>query len=133
MGQRSAETVREIEQTRENLEGKLLALEERMPTSLTSAKRIVGVAVGGGMSGTVFWFAVRRARARKRKKEEAERPPITAVVNLVPERWANKLGEVLADDRAKQWAAGVLGVWLVIKIAEIRQLRALRRATVSGI
>ena len=132
MGQRSAETVREIEQTRENLEGKLLALEERMPASLTFMKRVAGIAVGGGMGGTAFWFAVRRVRARKRKKEEAERP-INAVINLVPERWADKVGEVMADERAKQWAAGVLGVWLIVKIAEIRQLRALRRAQVGGI
>jgi hypothetical protein len=132
VGQTSAETVREIEQTRENLEGKLLALEERMPASLTAVKRIVGIAVGGGMGGTAFWFAVRRVRARKRKKEEAERP-ITAVVNLVPERWADKLGEVLADERAKQWAAGAFGIWLIVKIAEVRQLRALRRAPVGGI
>ena len=132
MGQRSAETVREIEQTRENLEGKLLALEERMPASLTFMKRVAGIAVGGGMGGTAFWFAVRRVRARKRKKEEAERP-INAVINLVPEQWADKVGEVMADERAKQWAAGVLGVWLIVKIAEIRQLRALRRAQVGGI
>jgi len=132
VGQRSAETVREIEQTRENLEGKLLALEERMPASLTFMKRVAGIAVGGGMGGTAFWFAVRRVRARKRKKEEAERP-INAVINLVPEQWADKVGEVMADERAKQWAAGVLGVWLIVKIAEIRQLRALRRAQVGGI
>jgi len=132
VGQRSAETVREIEQTREKLEGKLLALEERMPASLTFMKRVAGIAVGGGMGGTAFWFAVRRVRARKRKKEEAERP-INAVINLVPEQWADKVGEVMADERAKQWAAGVLGVWLIVKIAEIRQLRALRRAQVGGI
>jgi hypothetical protein len=131
MGQRSAETVREIEQTRENLEGKLLALEERMPASLTAAKRIAGVAVGGGMGGTMFWFAVKRVRARKRRKE-AEKP-INAVINLVPERWANRVGEMMADERAKQWAAGAFGVWLIVKIAEIRQLRALRRAQVGGI
>lgn len=132
MGQRSAETVREIEQTRESLEGKLLALEERMPASLTFVKRVAGIAVGGGMGGTVFWFAVRRVRARKRKKEEAERP-INAVINLVPEQWADKVGQALADERTKQWAAGVLGVWLIVKIAEIRQLRALRRAPMGGI
>ena len=132
MGQTSAETVREIEQTRESLEGKLLALEERMPASLTAAKRIVGLAVGGGVGGTMFWFAVRRVRARKRKKEEVERP-ITAVVNLVPDRWAEKVGEALADEKTKQWAVGVLGVWLIVKIAEIRQLRGLRRAQLGGI
>jgi hypothetical protein len=131
VGQRSAETVREIEQTREHLEGKLLALEERMPASLTFVKRVAGVAVGGGVGGTMFWFTVKRARARKRRKE-AEKP-ITAVVNLVPERWADKIGELMADERAKQWAVGVFGVWVIVKISEIRQLRALRRAPIGGI
>ena len=133
MGQRSAETVREIEQTRESLEGKLLALEERMPASLTFVKRVVGVAVGGGVGGTAFWFAVRRVRARKRKQVEAEPVPINAVINLVPERWAEKVGEAMANERTKQFAAGMLGLWLLVKIAEIRQLRALRRAPVGGI
>jgi len=128
MGQRSVETVREIEETREKLEGKLLALEERMP-ALTPVKRVVGLAVGGGMGGTVFWFAVKRARARKRKKEAAQ--PVNAVINLVPENLASKMEELMAGERAKQWALGFAGVWVVLKIAEIRQLRGLRRAQMA--
>ena len=128
MGERSVETVREIEETREKLEGKLLALEERMP-ALTPAKRVVGLAVGGGMGGTIFWFAVKRVRARQRKKEAVQ--PVNAVINLVPDNLATKMEELMAGERAKQWALGFAGVWVLLKIAEIRQLRALRRAQMA--
>jgi hypothetical protein len=130
MGQRSVETVKEIEETRERLEGKLRALEERMP-ALTPVKRIAGLALGGGMGGAIFWFAVKRARARKRKKQAAQ--PVNAVINLVPENVATKMEELMAGERAKQWALGFAAVWVLLKITEIRQLRALRRAPVGGI
>jgi hypothetical protein len=130
MGQRSLETVKEIEQTREKLEGKLLALEERMP-ALTPAKRAVGVAVGGGLGGTMFWFVVKRARARKRKKQAVQ--PVNAVINLVPENWAAKVEEMMEGERTKQVAIAAFGLWVLLKFAEIRQLRALRRTQMAGI
>ena len=129
MGQRSLETVREIEQTRSDLESKIHALEERVPP-LTVVRRVAGLAVGGGVGGTMFWFAVRRVRARKRRAEEeaAAAQPISAVINLVPDRLAERLEEAMEGDRAKQWALGIVGLWLLVKIAEIRQMRALRHA-----
>ena len=124
MGQRSLETVKEIEQTREKLEGKLLALEERIP-ALTPVKRLAGVAVGGGMGGTIFWFVVKRVRKRKQKKDAAQ--PVNAVINVVPDNLAAKVGEMMEDERAKQFAMAALALWVLLKLAEIRQLRALRR------
>jgi len=132
MGETSLETVREIAETREKLEGKLLALEERMP-ALTLAKRVVGVAVGGGMSGTIFWFIVKRARSRRRKKQQQAVQPVNAVINLVPENWATKVEEMMEGERTKQVALGAFAVWALLKIAEVRQLRALRRASMAGI
>ena len=126
MGQRSLETVKEIEQTREALDGKIHALEERIPP-LSVVRRVAGLAVGGGVGGTVFWFAVRRVR-KHRAKEEAVAQPVTAVINLVPDRWADKLEEAMAGENAKQWAMGLAALWLLVKIAEIRQMRALRHA-----
>jgi hypothetical protein len=125
MGQRAAETVREIEQTRENLEGKLLALEERMPEPATIVKRLAGVAVGGGMGGTVFWFAVRKVRARRMKRKQEERP-FNAVIKLIPDDWAKRMEDAWSGENAKQWAVGMFGVWAVLKLAEIRAMR--RRA-----
>ena len=127
MGQTSLETVREIEETREKLEGKLLALEERMP-ALTPVKRLVGIAVGGGMGGSIFWFVVKRIRRRKKKNEA---PPVNAVINLVPDGIAQKMQSAMEDERAKQYAIGFLALWVLLKLAEIRQLRALRRAQMA--
>jgi hypothetical protein len=126
MGQRSLETVKEIEQTRDALDSKIQALEERIPP-LSAVRRVAGLAVGGGVSGTVFWFAVRRVRARKRRKEE-ESQPVNAVINLIPDRLTERLEEAMEGERAKQWALGVAALWLIVKLAEIRQMRALRHA-----
>lgn len=131
MGERSLETVREIEETREKLEGKLLALEERMP-ALTPVKRMAGLAVGGGVGGTMFWFAVKRVRARKAKKKAAEQP-VNAVINLVPDNLATKVQEMMEDERAKQYALGFAALWVLLKLAELRQLRALRKAQISAV
>jgi hypothetical protein len=121
MGTRTAETVKEIEQTREQLQGKILALEERMPQPAVWMKRFAGLAVGGGAGGTMFWFAIRRVRARKRKQERAM--PMKAVVNVVPERWVEKVEDAWSEPNTKQWAMGAFGLWALLKLAEIRALR----------
>jgi hypothetical protein len=97
--------------------------------ALTPVKRLVGVAVGGGMGGTVFWFVVKRMRARKQKKQATQ--PVNAVINLVPEDVATKVSEMMEGERAKQLAIGAFAVWVLLKLAEIRQLRALRRAQLT--
>jgi hypothetical protein len=130
VGTRSAETVREIEETRERMQGKIMALEDRMPQPAMWMKRIAGIAVGGGAGGTMFWFAVKRVRARKRRKEEAQMP-MKAVVNLVPERWQEKIEDAMADENAKQLALGAFAVWVLLKLAEMRQMRAMRRAMMA--
>jgi hypothetical protein len=121
MGTRTAETVREIEQTREQLHGKILALEERMPQPAVWMKRFAGLAVGGGAGGTMFWFAIKRVRARKHKK--VMKMPMKAVVNVVPERWVENAEEAWTDPNTKQWAIGAFGVRAFLKLAEIRALR----------
>ena len=72
MGQSSAETVREIEEARGRLESDIRELEQRLPAPAVWAKRVAGLAVGGGLGGTAFWFAVKRLRNRgKNKKKKA--------------------------------------------------------------
>jgi hypothetical protein len=131
VGTRAAETVREIEETRERMQGKIMALEERMPHPAMWMKRFVGIAVGGGATGTMFWFTVKRVRARKHKKEEAQMP-MKAVVNLVPERWQDKIEEAMENENAKQMAMGAFAVWVLLKLAEMRQMRALRRSMLAA-
>ena len=52
MGTSAAETVREIEATRQRLDADLQELEHRLPPPARWAKRIAGVALGGGLAGS---------------------------------------------------------------------------------
>jgi hypothetical protein len=128
MGESATETVREIEQTRDRLEDEFRELEQRLPAPGRWAKRLIGVAVGGGVGGSAFWFAVRKLR--KRRKQKAPQQQLQAVVNVVPERWAQGVSAALEDGRWKGWAAAAGGAWVLFRLAEIRQLRRMNRALI---
>ncbi len=129
MGESATQTVREIEDTRDRLETEFRELEQRMPAPAVWTKRLIGVAVGGGVTGTAFWFVVRRLRGRKKKKkEEAQR--IEAVIKVIPDRWAEAVSEALEDERWKTYAAIAGGAWLLLRLAELRQLRRMNRALI---
>jgi hypothetical protein len=69
MGKTTADTVREIEETRARLDSEFRELEARVPASAVWAKRIVGLAVGGGVVTTAILTMVRRMRSSRDKKE----------------------------------------------------------------
>lgn len=132
MGQSSAATVREIEDIRERLDSSLRELERRVPQPAVWAKRVVGLAVGGGATAFVIGAVLKRRRKRAAKKKPAQRisgpAPVSAVVQMVPEQVAEKMATALEDGRWKQWAAAGVGVWLALRLIELRQLRRLNRA-----
>ena len=68
MGETAAETMKEIDATRNRLDGELRQLEGRLPAAAKVAKRTVGAAVGVGALGVATRFAMRR-----RKKKEGDR------------------------------------------------------------
>jgi hypothetical protein len=125
MGETAAQTVAEIEETRGRLEEDIRELEGRLPAPATWAKRLIGVAVGGGAGAAAFWFAVRRVR--KHRKAKAQAVPVQAVVNVLPEHLVERLSEAVDDGRWKGWLAGAGGVWLLVRLAELRQLRRMNR------
>jgi hypothetical protein len=125
MGSNSAETVREIEETRSRLESSFEEFEDRLPAPAIWVKRLVGVALGGGLAGGVFWFAVKRLRGRKKRRAQ-----VPAVVQVVPDRALERLEEKLGDDRWKQAALAVGGAWLLFRLAELRQLRRMNKALI---
>jgi uncharacterized protein involved in response to NO len=125
MGESAAQTVKEIEETRERLDAELRELETRLPKPAVWTKRLVGMAVGGGVGATAFLFAVRRLR--KRKKVKAPDTQVQAVINVLPEGLAERLSDALEDGRVRQWAAAAAGVWVLLRLAELRQLRRMNR------
>jgi hypothetical protein len=68
MGETAAETMKEIDATRNRLDGELRQLEGRLPAAAKVAKRAAGAAAGAGALGVAARFALRR-----RKKKEGDR------------------------------------------------------------
>jgi hypothetical protein len=133
MGTSSAETVKEIEATRSRLDHDLQELQDRMPAPAVWTKRLVGVAAGGGAAGSAFWFLVRRMKKkRSRAKAKAEVQRVQAVVQVLPEQWAKTVSEAMEDGRWKTWAGLAGGLWVVLRLAELRQLRRMNRAMVTA-
>jgi hypothetical protein len=60
MGETAAETMREIDATRNRLDGELRQLEGRLPAAARVAKRAVGAVAGVGALGLATRFALRR-------------------------------------------------------------------------
>jgi hypothetical protein len=68
MGETAAETMREIDATRNRLDGEFRQLEGRLPAAAKMAKRAVGALAGVGVLGMATRFALRR-----RGKKEGDR------------------------------------------------------------
>jgi Protein of unknown function (DUF3618) len=65
MGETAAETMREIDATRNRLDGELRQLEGRLPAAARVAKRAVGAVAGVGALGLATRFALRRRGKRE--------------------------------------------------------------------
>jgi hypothetical protein len=127
MGAATVETVKQIEETRERLGANIAELEERLPEPAKIAKRVGGIALGGGATGAAFWFVVRRVRGRARAHKKAKRAEVQMVVNVLPDDLAKKFEKAIEDGRGKMLVAGAGGAWLLFRMMELRQLRRLRR------
>jgi hypothetical protein len=133
MGQSSASTVREIEDIRSRLDTNMRELERRMPQPGVWAKRMAGVVVGGGAAAVVTVALLKKSRDRKKAaRARLEGRPAQAVVQLVPAPVAERIADALEDGRWKQWAAVAGGVWLAVRLIELRQLRRVNRALVGA-
>ena len=128
MGQSTAQTVREIEETRDRLDAELRELEQRMPQPAVWAKRAVGFVLGGGTAATLGLVLLRR---RKKKKEKQESRPVQAVIQVLPDRWADEVSKRLEDGTWQAWAAGAAGLYVLFRLAELRQLRRMNRALIA--
>jgi len=133
MGESSAATVREIEDIRGRLETNFQELERRMPAPAIWGKRLAGIAIGGGVGALILRQVLKRtARSPMQKAKRAVKsaPPTQAVIQVVPEEVAGKVSR--EDGRWKQWAAAGAGIWLALRLIELRQLRRLNRSLIEG-
>lgn len=124
MGQSTAETVKEIEDVRERLDGDLRELEDRLPPART-VKRIAAFGLTG-TTGTITLWMIRKRRANKKKKQQ-ETAAMRAVVQVVPDRWAKQVAESLEDGTWRRPAAYAAGAYVVFKLSELRQLRRMNK------
>jgi hypothetical protein len=133
MGQSSASTVREIEDIRYRLDTNMRELERRLPQPAMWAKRMAGLVVGGGAAAVVTVALLKKSRGRKKAaRARLEGHPAQAVVQVVPAPVAERIADALEDGRWKQWAAVAGGVWLAVRLIELRQLRRVNRALVGA-
>ena len=123
MGENAAQTVKEIEEVRGDLDGKLRALEARLPAPTTWAKRAVGFAFGGGAGGTMFWFVVRRMRRRRKGKAAVTERPTVVELSLPTVDAAS----------AKPWVVGFAAAWIVLRFAQLRQSRRTNQLLVRNL
>lgn len=134
MSDSAAEKVREIEETRGRLEGELRELEDRLPEAARQAKRAAGLAAGAGVGAAVLWTGVRGIRRRRRARRAHRVAAVVpaAALQVLPEGWIRALDRALEEGRWRPWVAAGAGVWLVVRLAELRQLRRLTRVMLAG-
>jgi hypothetical protein len=135
VGNSTAATLTEIEQTRDRLERDVAELAERLPAPAIWLKRLAGVAVGGGVGGSLFWFVAHRIRNKSKKGKEGkaakEAPAAVAqapVVQLLPPEWGERLGELFESGQWKGPAIAIGTVWVLLRWMELRRLKRLTKA-----
>ena len=69
MGESASETVKEIEDIRGRIDDEFAELERRMPAIAKVGKKAAGVALGGGLGGTIL-LKVLRGKRKKRLAAE---------------------------------------------------------------
>ena len=142
MGKSATSTLSEIEESRHRLEQDMAELTERLPAPAVWAKRLVGLAVGGGVGGSAFWFVVRRIRnsRKSRKLERKVKEPIaekaqqalSPVVQIIPADWSKSIEKLFENDDWKGLAIAAGGVWVLLKAVGLRRMRRLTRALIAG-
>jgi len=140
VGTSTASTLNDITETRARLERDIADLVERLPAPAVWAKRLVGLAIGGGVGGSAFWFVVHRLRGRARKRKEARAAHQAEaaaalpgpVVQVLPSPWSEGLADLAASKRWKAPVMVLLGIWLLLRLAELRRLRELTKAMMAA-
>ncbi|MGH2711653.1 MAG: hypothetical protein ACRDH9_10680 [Actinomycetota bacterium] len=133
MGESSAATVEEIEGIRDRLEVNFRELERRMPAPAIWGKRFAGIAIGGGVGALVLRQVLKRTKRSRSPEKKTKRAIAKATpTQAVPEEVVGKGPKAFEDGKWKRYAAVGAGVWLAFTLIELRQLRKLNRALLTG-
>jgi hypothetical protein len=132
VGNSTAATLTEIEQTRDRLGRDMAELAERLPAPAIWLKRLAGVAVGGGVGGSLFWFVAHRIRNKSKKGKEGkaakEAPAAVVPAPVVPPEWGERLGDLFEGGQWKGPAIAIGTVWVLLRWMELRRLKRLTKA-----
>jgi hypothetical protein len=110
VGSRAADKLKEIEELRASLGGKLEEIEKRLPLAGFGKKAAMALA-GSSVAGSVLAFGFRRVRGgRKRKRAKESAAPAFAPVSV----------NVFPKGAAWLTAAG-LAAWAGVKVYEVMQ------------
>ncbi len=128
MGQSADQTVRQIEDTRERLGTELREFEDRLPDRLTTGRRALVPVAGAVVATGATWLAVRGVRRRAKARAAERTLPARVIRRIAAARVAKSITRTVDDDnRWKLWVTAAGGVWIAVRLAELRQLRRLNR------
>jgi hypothetical protein len=109
VGSRATDKLKEIEELRASLGGKLEEIEKRLPLAGFGKKAAMAVA-GSSVAGSVLAFGLRRVRGGRKKKRAVKEAPVFQPVNV----------NVFPKGAAWLAAAG-LAAWAGVKVYEAVQ------------
>jgi hypothetical protein len=121
MGQRTDETVRQIEDATDRLGSEIGELEERLQGRVATGRRTL-LPIAAAIAGTgATWLVVRGLRNRTAARRK------TLIGRVLPKGVAKSVSRTFEGNAWKFLAAGVGGVWVAFRVAELQQLRRLNR------
>lgn len=123
MGEGTTRAVKEIEEARERLQGDLEELAgrlPRLPQGSETGKKVLIPAAGAAAGGLVVWLIDRKTKRKRAARE--------AAAQVVPD----ELMDAFRDGRWRSPATVAVGIWGLLRLAEIRSIRRLSKALVKA-
>jgi hypothetical protein len=124
VGEGTTRAVKEIEETRERLQGDLEELAGRLPRlpqgGAAAGGKVLLPAAGAAAGGLVIWLIDRKMRKRRVARE--------AAAQVVPDEWV----DAFRDGGWRGPATVAVGVWGLFRLAEIRSVRRLSKALLKA-
>ena len=108
MGSRTSQTLKEIEEIRTRLDGRLVELERRLPPIVQSGRKLAALAAGGATGTGALLLIAKRMRS-KRKRERTDDDRVVAAPSVTV--------KVLPAGTVPVALAGIV-VWAGVRIGE---------------